>query len=144
MVLLHILIVPQLARSVLPVWTTNCAAFFQIVINSISSPDSSTYWFTFFKTLMLYPQHNHLFEVTTTPSVFVHFFFVKRGKSTKDFSKCINIFKISNTKSCFSNAKSWAFFIFTVEISSIAPVIWLVFLIDQIFLFISLAFAILF
>jgi len=43
----------KFANKVLPVEATNCAALFQIVINSNSSPVSFIYELTFLKTLML-------------------------------------------------------------------------------------------
>jgi len=61
------------AISLFPVLATKFDAFFHTEMNSSSSPVSLMYEFTFFITLMLYPQHNHLFEVITTARVLSHF-----------------------------------------------------------------------
>jgi hypothetical protein len=91
---------------------------------------------------MLYHQQSHLFDVTTIANVLFQFQYEKIGKLIKESSIFKNIFKISITKFFFAITESWAFFIFTVEISSIAFVIFQVFFIDAIFLLISLAHAI--
>jgi len=83
-----------------------------------------------------------LFEVIITQSVFEGLSTHSKNAFSERLSfKFIITLRIQVIYSFFSNAKSLAFFIFTVEISSIALVIFAVFLIEPILLLISFQFA---